>query len=63
MYCRKCGTQNDDNAHLCIKCGEVLQQIGGAGDPPVKIHYRAIHSGDAVLLHAVWHPAIIFPLG
>jgi hypothetical protein len=25
MYCRKCGTQNDDNAFNCIKCGEVLQ--------------------------------------
>ena len=37
MYCRKCGTQNDDNAYLCIKCGEVLQQIGGAGAPPMKI--------------------------
>ena len=27
MYCRKCGTQNDDNAFKCIKCGDILQPI------------------------------------
>jgi Tfp pilus assembly protein PilE len=26
MYCPKCGTQNDDNAFRCTKCGIVLQQ-------------------------------------
>jgi Tfp pilus assembly major pilin PilA len=25
MYCPKCGTQNDDNASRCIKCGIVIQ--------------------------------------
>ena len=25
MYCPKCGTQNEDNAWKCVKCGEVLQ--------------------------------------
>jgi uncharacterized membrane protein YvbJ len=25
MYCRKCGSLNDDNAYKCIQCGEVLQ--------------------------------------
>lgn len=38
MYCRKCGTQNDDNAYKCIKCGEILQHAGGGGGaPPQKI--------------------------
>jgi Tfp pilus assembly protein PilE len=27
MYCPKCGTQNDDNAYKCTKCGIVLQQV------------------------------------
>lgn len=25
MFCTKCGTQNDDNAFKCIKCGNILQ--------------------------------------
>ncbi len=33
MYCRKCGTQNDDNAYKCVQCGEILQQVAGAGMP------------------------------
>ena len=24
VYCAKCGTQNEDNASLCINCGESL---------------------------------------
>jgi Interferon-induced transmembrane protein/zinc-ribbon domain len=27
MFCRKCGTSNDDNAYKCIQCGEVLQSV------------------------------------
>jgi len=27
MFCRKCGTPNDDNAHKCTRCGEVLQNV------------------------------------
>lgn len=27
MYCPRCGTQNDDNAFKCIKCGTIIQQI------------------------------------
>lgn len=27
MFCVKCGTENDDNAYKCIKCGEVLQHV------------------------------------
>lgn len=26
MYCRKCGSANDDNAYRCVQCGEILQQ-------------------------------------
>src|ERR1700694_2650298 len=27
MFCRKCGTPNDDNAHKCTGCGDVLQSV------------------------------------
>ena len=27
LFCTKCGTQNDDNAYKCVKCGEILQQV------------------------------------
>jgi Tfp pilus assembly protein PilE len=27
MYCPKCGTQSDDNAYKCTKCGTVIQQV------------------------------------
>lgn len=37
MYCRKCGTKNEDNSFRCIQCGEVLQQpvsaVPGANIP------------------------------
>ena len=26
MYCRRCGTLNDDNAFKCVQCGDELQQ-------------------------------------
>ncbi len=26
MYCPKCGTQNDDNAFKCVKCGIIVQR-------------------------------------
>src|SRR5947207_12545865 len=37
MYCKKCGTQNEDNAYKCVKCGEVLQQVAPPGPPPQKV--------------------------
>ena len=37
MFCRKCGSQNEDNAYKCIKCGEVLQQAVAGGPPRVTI--------------------------
>jgi Tfp pilus assembly protein PilE len=27
MYCPKCGTQHDDNAYKCTKCGIIIQQV------------------------------------
>lgn len=33
MYCRKCGTQNDDNAYKCISCGNILQEVAAAQQP------------------------------
>ena len=28
MYCRHCGSANDDNAWKCVKCTETLQSAG-----------------------------------
>lgn len=28
MYCRKCGTPNDDNAFKCVSCSAVIQDVG-----------------------------------
>jgi Tfp pilus assembly protein PilE len=27
MYCPKCGTQNDDNAYKCTKCGIIMPRL------------------------------------
>lgn len=27
MYCRHCGTPNDDNAFRCVQCGKVVQDV------------------------------------
>lgn len=37
MFCRKCGTQNEDSAQKCIKCGEALQTASGGGVVPQNI--------------------------
>ncbi len=37
MYCGNCGSQNDNNAYKCVKCGEAFQQMGGGGTPPERI--------------------------
>jgi hypothetical protein len=36
MYCRQCGSANDDNAWKCVKCGETLQQAPSASSPPTE---------------------------
>ena len=37
MFCTKCGTENDDNAFKCVKCGTILQhpQQPGTGTSAV----------------------------
>jgi uncharacterized membrane protein YvbJ len=30
MYCTACGTQNDDNAYKCVKCGKELVRVAPA---------------------------------
>ena len=37
MFCRKCGSVNDDNAFKCVQCGEILQQIQQQGEPAPKV--------------------------
>jgi hypothetical protein len=27
VFCRKCGTRNDDNALKCVQCGDVIQDV------------------------------------
>jgi hypothetical protein len=27
VFCRKCGTKNDDNAFKCVRCGDVIQDL------------------------------------
>lgn len=41
MYCRKCGTQNDDNAWKCVRCGEVLRQAPVGAQPQAIPNYLA----------------------
>jgi len=36
MYCPECGTQNDDNAFRCVRCGIVIQQVPVPPPLPVK---------------------------
>ena len=37
MYCKKCGTQNEDNAWKCVKCGETIQGAAKTAAPAEKI--------------------------
>ena len=37
MYCRNCGTLNEDNVLQCIKCGQVLQPASGGFQPQEKV--------------------------
>ncbi len=43
MFCTNCGTQNDDNAYKCIKCGQIIkrtptQPIGNRNIPNYLVH-------------------------
>ena len=42
MYCPKCGTQNDDNAFRCIKCGGIIQPI------PIQLQPKVIDDDPAM---------------
>ena len=61
MYCRKCGSPNEDNAYKCIKCEEILQQAGG-GVIQQKIPNYLVHSIIVTVLCCLplGIPAIIF---
>jgi hypothetical protein len=38
MFCRQCGTVNDDNAFKCVACGAVLDRA------PTAAHGQAMHT-------------------
>ena len=48
MYCSKCGTENDDNAFKCVKCGEVLQRVTPTGAPSSQ--HVPTHLAPAILV-------------
>jgi hypothetical protein len=61
MYCRKCGTQNEDNNYKCSRCGEVLHQ-GTASSAPIKIPNYLVQSILVTLLCCLPFgiPAIVY---
>ena len=54
MYCRRCGTHNDDNAFKCLQCGEVLQYIQQADAPVGSVPNYLVQSILATLF--CWVP-------
>lgn len=34
MFCRHCGSQNDDNNFKCTNCGQIIQQVSSS--PPAQ---------------------------
>ena len=62
MYCRKCGSQNDDNTYKCVHCGEVLQQVKGSGMVPQQIPNYLVQAILVTVLCCLplGIPAIIF---
>ena len=48
MFCSKCGTENDDNAYKCVKCGEVLQRVEPTTAPSSQ--YVPSHLAPAILV-------------
>lgn len=48
MYCRKCGTQNDDNAWKCVNCGAELRQ--GSQEPQQPPIYIPNYLAFAILV-------------
>ncbi len=62
MYCRKCGTLNDDNAYRCVHCGNELDHSSGAVQPQVNIPNYLVQSIIVTLLCCVplGIPAILY---
>jgi hypothetical protein len=61
MYCRKCGTQNEENNYKCIRCGEVLQQVA-TPNAPIRIPNYLVQSILVTLLCCLPFgiPAIVY---
>lgn len=61
MFCKKCGTQNDENAWKCIKCGDTLQQTAQQ-QPSVKVPNYLTQAIIVTILCCVplGIPAIVF---
>lgn len=62
MYCQKCGTQNDDNAYRCVKCGNPLQPASVA---PVAVQTLPNYLAQSILVTLLCClpfgiPAIVF---
>lgn len=63
MYCTKCGTQNDNNAWKCIKCGTTLQQVSQSSQkPPINIPNYLVQAILVTILCCLPFgiPAIVF---
>jgi hypothetical protein len=44
MYCRHCGTLNDDNAWKCVQCGDPLQHEGDIVTPAEPLPNYLVHA-------------------
>ena len=62
MFCRKCGSANDDNAFRCVSCGQVLDRAVAAMQPGQSIPNYLAHSIIVTLLCCLplGIPAIVF---
>lgn len=61
MYCKKCGTQNDDNSYKCAACGNILHE-GAATQPAQQIPNYLVQSILVTLFCCIplGIPAIVF---
>jgi hypothetical protein len=53
MFCNQCGTNNADNANVCVQCGKNLQ---GAPPPPMPMQPGVVIPPGGVIVpnHLVW---------
>ncbi len=62
MYCRRCGSVNDENAWKCVHCGEMLPHAGEAGVPTQPIPNYLVYA-ILVTIFCCWPlgiPAIVY---